>query len=33
LVDFAVSAASRYDGGGEQNMKFFARVQDKPLLG
>src|SRR5882724_5488011 len=27
------STAKHYGQGGEQNMKFFARVQDKPLLG
>jgi hypothetical protein len=27
------STARHYDQGGEQNMKFFARVQEKPLLG
>jgi hypothetical protein len=27
------SSAKHYEQGGEQNMKFFARVQEKPLLG
>jgi NAD(P)-dependent dehydrogenase (short-subunit alcohol dehydrogenase family) len=27
------SSAKHYNQGGEQNMKFFARVQDKPILG
>jgi len=27
------STAKHYEQGGEQNMKFFARVQEKPLLG
>ena len=27
------STAKHYGQGGEQNMKFFARVQDKPILG
>ncbi len=27
------STAKHYEQGGEQNMKFFARAQDKPLLG
>jgi hypothetical protein len=27
------STAKHYGQGGEQNMKFFARVQEKPILG
>jgi hypothetical protein len=27
------STAKHYGQGGEQNMKFFARVQEKPVLG
>ena len=31
IADF--STAKHYDQGGEQSAKFFARVQEKPLIG